>query len=235
MKLPARVVCLAAVAAALASSCAEPARVVAPEPQPPAAESPQGAVKALEWAVAHRSIDVLEGLFTEDFVFTSAGMDSAGNSTRNAMDRAWLLARFRCLFEGGGGVEGPPPAKSTLLTVDKNLVSERDTRPGYGDLDSLYRTVRTSVDFKLGFGDGSTVETTGYALFHLTRGDAAAIPADLAARGFSKDKYRWWITRWEDETLSAGGSPGATDPSRSVTLGALLRMYDCPPQFRLAP
>ena len=35
---------------------------------------------------------------------------------------------------------------------------------------------------------------------------AAAIPAELQARGFKPDSLRWWIDRWEDETLASEGA-----------------------------
>ena len=39
--------------------------------------------------------------------------------------------------------------------------------------------------------------------------DSAAIPAELVSRGFKPDSLRWWIDRWEDETIGSGGMPAA--------------------------
>lgn len=231
MKFPVRLSRFSFIALVLAlASCAKPARVLAPEPRSPVPNTPQDVVRAFEWAVNNRSIAVLEELISDDFAFIGAGTDSAGSPTRQAIgDRAWLLARFRCMFEGGGP-GGLPPAQSIRLTCDKNLVPQRDTRPGYRDSDSLFRTIRTSVDLTVELGDGQTVEITGYALFYATRGDTVAIPSELAARGFQKDKDRWWISRWEDETIDHQGKPpGATDPTKLLTLGTVLGLFDCTP------
>jgi hypothetical protein len=225
MKLHIRPVPLVALAALVLGSCSQPTKVVVLEEQPPAASTPQSAVKAFEWAVARRNIEVLERLFTEDFVFVGAGLDSAGNPTRDVLYRRDdLLAAFRCMFEGGGE---HPPAPRITLSIDRNLIPLPDPRPGY--VDSLFKTVRTSVDLIVDIGDGTTLETTGYALFFLVRGDAAAIPVELRDR-FKPDRARWWISRWEDESIAYAGAPRhATTPAKNVTFGGILRLFDCAP------
>ena len=66
----------------------------------------------------------------------------------------------------------------------------------------------------------------GAASFYLVRGDSAQIPPDLQARGLRPDRSRWWIERWEDETLRVPGRPGmATMPGRSITFGELKMLY----------
>ena len=226
MKLPSRTLFLAIIAALALSSCAEPVRVVVQEPQPPAVTTPQNAVKLFEWAMNNRGTAELEELFTEDFAFVTAGADSAGNPTRVTYDREWLLAKLRCMFKGG--LESPP-AQRIMLNFDKNLIPRPDDRDGYRDADSLFKSIRTSLDCAVEIGDGSTFEVTGYALFYVVRGDAAAIPPELMARGVLNDKRRWWISRWEDETVAYGKPQGATDPTRAITLGAILRLFNCPP------
>ena len=110
------------------------------------------------------------------------------------------------LFGAGPRVADNPAERQrrapVLRNFDRNLVPFPDTRPGKDG--KWHKTIRTSVDLKVEVGDGSTLEVTGYALFYLTRGDSAAIPAELKARGFKPDSLRWWIDRWEDETIDSG-------------------------------
>ena len=48
------------------------------------------------------------------------------------------------------------------------------------------------------------------ALFFVVRGDSARIPKDMVDRGFGPDKNRWYIERWEDQTVGGGGAGGLT-------------------------
>jgi hypothetical protein len=197
---------------------------VASGPEP---TTSQNAVKLFEWAVVNRDVESLEPLFTADFAFVSVGTDSAGNPSREVLGgRDWVLAVFRCMLDGGA--DGPPVARVSL-TFDRNLRPQRDPRAGYQDHDSLYKTIRTSFDLSIDIGDGSTFEVTGYALFFLVRGDVAVIPDELQARGLEPDRNRWWISRWEDETIAWEGMRFGADPTKNVTLGAILRLYEgCP-------
>lgn len=169
----------------------------------PSPITPQNAVKLFEWCWVNRGVEEYKELFTEDYVFISAGTDSAGNPSREIQARRDdEIQTAENMFIGS--VERPPAA-SIRLNFDKSLIPLPDTRPGYSNQDSLFKTIRTSVDLKVEIGDGQTLEVTGNALFYLVRGDTAAIPAELKSRGFAKDKSRWWISRWEDETLGSEG------------------------------
>lgn len=166
----------------------------------PSPTTPQNAVKLFEWCWVNRGVEEYKELFTEDYVFLSAGTDSAGNPRREVQARREdEIQTAENMFIGS--VERPP-AQNIRLNFDKNLVPARDTRPGYRDLDSLFKTIRTSVALTVDIGDGQTLDVTGYALFYLARGDTAAIPAELKSR-FGKDRNRWWISRWEDETIES--------------------------------
>jgi len=182
-------------------------RVVTNAPLP---NTPANAIRLFEWCWVNRGLDEYKELFTDDYVFQSATLDSAGNGTRDVLTRrSDELETAENIFIGSA--ERPPASKITL-NFDQNLVPFSDTRAGKDG--KWHKTIRTSVDLKVEVGDGSTLEVTGYALFYLTRGDSAAIPAELKARGFKPDSLRWWIDRWEDETLqseglTAGGSRGA--------------------------
>lgn len=196
---------------------------VASGPEP---TTSQNAVKLLEWALVNRDVESLAPLFTADFAYVSAGTDSAGNPAREEYGgRDWVLGVFRCMLEDGGAED--PPAARVSLHFDQNLRPQRDPRPGH--VDSLFKTIRTSVDLTIDIGDGTTLEVTGYALFYLVRGDAALIPEDLQALGFQPDRNRWWISRWEDETIAGEGMRFGADPASRLSLGTILRLYEgCP-------
>src|SRR5688572_10576717 len=198
---------------------------VASGPEP---TTSQNAVKLFEWAVVNSDVESLEQLFTADFAYVSAGTDSAGNPTREVYGgRDWVLGVFRCMLDGGGA-ESPPAARISLA-FDQHLRPQRDTRVGYADQDSLYKTIRTPLDLNIDIGDGTTIEVSGYALFFLVRGDVAVIPADLVARGLEPDRNRWWISRWEDETIAGEGVRLGADPASGRSLGTILRLYEgCP-------
>ena len=215
-------VLIAAVVAASLGACGRASRTMAPENTAPVPTSPGLAVRALEWAFVNRDVEVLAELLTEDMLFGTAGLDSAGNPSRVEKDRAWLLACAENMFNGSAE---HPPASSITLAFDRNFVALPDTRPGF-QVDSLFKTIRTSLDFKVNIGEGDIFEVSGYAQFYLVRGDIAAIPRDLIDRGFVKDRNRWWISRWEDETVEGPGAPGASaHPTKMATFGSILELY----------
>src|SRR6185503_11778849 len=59
-------------------------RVTSAAPTP---NSPQNAVKLFEWCWVNRGVDEYRELFTDDYVFISAGKDSAGNPSREIQAR----------------------------------------------------------------------------------------------------------------------------------------------------
>ena len=191
-------------------------RVTSAAPTP---NSPQNAVKLFEWCWVNRGVDEYRELFTDDYVFISAGTDSAGNPSREIQarrDDEVLIAENMFV----GSAERPPAEQITLL-FDKSLVPFADSRPGKDP--KWHKQIRTSVDLKVRIDSGNTVEVTGNALFFITRGDSAAIPKELISRGFKPDSLRWWIDRWEDETL---GGPGmvALRVARARIAGGPVRM-----------
>jgi len=167
----------------------------------PSPSTPQNAVRLFEWCWKNRGIDEYRELFTADYEFLSGGLDSAGNQTREIQARRDdEVQTAENMFIGSA--ERAPAAKITL-DFDRNLIPFPDTRSNkQGD---WFRTVRTSVNLKVDIDEGNALEVTGFALFYLERGDTAAIPPELVSRGFKKDATRWWISRWEDETLAPEG------------------------------
>ena len=191
-------------------------RVTSAAPSP---TTPQNAVRLFEWCWKNRGVEEYAELFTEDYQFLSAGLDSAGNETREIQarrDDEVLTAENMFI----GSVERPPAA-DIKLDFDRNLIAFPDTRPG--KVAKWHQTVRTSVNLKVSIDEGNAFEVTGFALFYLVRGDSAAIPAELKSRGFKPDSLRWWIERWEDETLApesvvAGGSSASLQPVGTWTV-----------------
>lgn len=214
---------LVAVALVLLASCRQTTRPVPipPEP-PPAANSPENAVRLLEWCWNHRNYDALVPLFTEDYVFVFALGDSAGNPYRSSpFTREDELACARAIFLG---TDDHAPASDIQLDLDKTLIALYDDRPGKNP--KWHKTIRTKVNLvvTLDRGSGPEVnEVNGYAKFYLVRGDSAAIPADLVARGFQPDSTRWWIDRWEDETLPPGSS--RAQPTQNGSWGRIKVLF----------
>jgi hypothetical protein len=201
------------IAAALAVGCATTTVAPPPVDGSPAASSPAGAVQRFAWGFNHKDVDVVGGLFTDDFQLISAGTDSAGNPTRNPTgDRPWFLVALAALRDSSSAVS---------FVLDRFPLPFPDTRPGKDP--RVHKQIRSSVDAKVLFPGGG-VEVTGSLLFFLTRGDSAAIPPELAARGTKPDSTRWWIDRLEDETLGDSVYPGPT-PTKSITFVALLGYF----------
>ena len=201
------------------SGCSESSKTLAPivRPTGPAPSSPAGVIRLFEWCWENRAIDEYETIFTDDFRFLFATGDSAGNAYRDApWTREDELACARRLFVGD---TDHAPASDIQLDFDRTLIALNDDRPGKDP--GWHRSIRTKVNLKVTIdrGAGPEVnEVNGYAKFYVVRGDSAAIPPELAARGFQPDPNRWWIERWEDETLPPGGTAVApVVESSSVT------------------
>ena len=169
----------------------------------PAASSPAGAVRLLEWAINNRRVDAVDGLLTDDFTFARAGTDSAGNPNPSAWPRDTVLAAIQGMLVGS---PNRPPAERITLSLDRTLVPLPDPRPG--KVSMWHKTILTSVLVTVRVDANNTYEVEGNARFFLTRGDSAAIPAELKARGAEPDSSRWWFDRWEDETLGGAGIVG---------------------------
>jgi hypothetical protein len=198
-------VLIAASAALAVAGCFNPfnpailtERVTSVAPSP---TTPQNVVRLFEWCWKNRGIEEYREIFTADYEFLSAGLDSAGNQTREIQARRDdEVQTAENMFIGSA--ERAPAAKITL-DFDRNLIPFPDTRDG--KTAKWHQTVRTSVNLKVDIDEGNALEVTGFALFYVVRGDSAAIPPELFSRGFRPDSLRWWIERWEDETLAPEG------------------------------
>lgn len=161
---------------------------------PPPATSAAGAVERFAWGLNHKDVDVVRQLLTDDFLFISAGTDSAGNPSRVPNGgRFWFLDVIE------------DSSSTVSFVVDQNLIPFPDSRPGRDP--KWHKQVRTSVEVVIrSSGAIGNYDLTGNALFFLTRGDSAAIPGYLISRGVKPDSTRWWLDRYEDETLAGGGA-----------------------------
>ena len=196
------------------AGCSRTTEPVAPPPEvAPEPNTPQNVLRRLEWAVDRRDIEAIRELVTADFVSYSQGVDSAGNPTSEIVQRREdLVVWFQQLLVG---TPEHPPAAEVSLRFDGNLLPQRDPRPGY--VDSLFKTIRTSLEMSVVWQDGTLEETTGHALFFVARGDTVLVPEDLVRRGLKSDRSRWWMTRWDDQTIAsempmAAGAPSAPEP-----------------------
>lgn len=191
-------------------------------PTQPAAEpgfvvdSAVNAVRLLEWAVEHRDLERLRGLLTDDFLSGCAAADSAGNAFRGyVLTRIDDIESIRHLFVGGGT---PPPASEISLQFDRNLIPQADTRPGKDP--ATHQEIVTSMVLRIATRE-EDFQVTGAARFFLVRGDVALIPAELTERGVGADPGRWYIERWDDETVGSGvAAARAPDERRTSSLRA---------------
>jgi hypothetical protein len=222
----ARALALAALSTGLPGCGKETATAPAP-PQPPVAGSPKNALLALQWAAEHRDFAVMRTLFADDFVFVFAAQDSAGNAYR---DTPWTredeLAFWLHLFEGGST---EPPADRITLDYTNTLTTFPSSRPGHHP--TWHKEVRAEVNLRIQRGE-SSLEVRGPSMFFFVRGDSAAIPQELIDEGYLPDSTRWWIERWEDETISSaatfvlrGPAPATPNPTRAFTWGTIKVLY----------
>lgn len=226
MRTPGPFVRACFVAVLLASGalgCSSTKTVAPPADTGPAPDSPDNAVHRIEWTWNRLDPSALD-LVTEDFVFAFAEGDSAGLPwPGSSWTRAVEVAALTRMFDT---TAAEPRVQSLAITLDRAMVPLPDPRPGKNN--RWHRTIRSHVDLTVrmhwrGVFDMQIV--TGNALFFLVRGDSAAIPPELFARGVRPDSTRWWIERWEDETRSEGGGALRPQPASNVTLGMVKSMF----------
>jgi len=209
----------------------------------PVPSSPANAVRLLEWCYNNQDITLYSQLLTADYEFVFALADSAGNAFRDrVIRRDDDIDSATNLFVGGGD---RPPASRITCSFDRTLIALADGRPGKDP--RWHKSVFTEVSLSVLISEGesqSSLEVQGKARFFLVRGDSARIPDVLQQQGFRSDSLRWWIERWEDETLPSlvfdpgtvrvrqvGAEPAATrNPLQVLTLGGLKALFwDSPP------
>ena len=190
----------------------------------PTPNSPRGLLDLFAWCWNNRAYDEYTEIFTDDFEFQFAQGDSAGNVfTDRGLFRQDELDTARHLFIEG--TASNPPAQKIVLTFDRTFIPEPDSRPG--KTFPVHQEIKRNVVLSIDTGD-QAFRITGAARFFVVRGDSAKIPDDLVQRGFRPDANRWYIERWEDETLDTGGAglvagAGGTAALKQALVTALAR------------
>jgi hypothetical protein len=213
MRRPARALAAIAPVAVLAllPGCFNPfdprlANVRGESTPPPEPNSPENVVRLFEWCWNNRAIEEYRGVFSEDYTFQFAVLDTFGNAYR---ERPWRyedeVISTTNIFVGGSPTE--PPATGCDLTLDPTLIVVNDPRPGKDP--GWHKQINTNVDLRIATDD-QEYRITGRARFFLVRGDSATIPPDL---GIVPSPNRWFIERWEDETLPETGPAFAAAPA----------------------
>jgi hypothetical protein len=204
------------------SSAPPPATSIVPD-------TPRTLVDAFSQAVNHRNPGQYAQLFTDDYKFVFAVTDSAGSAFRDrSLTREEELESAVHLFVTG--VPDHPPASRIVLTLSRTFVPEPDSRPGktFPWHQELSLTYVLAVD-----NAQEAFRMTGVMRLFIVRGDSAAISPDLVAQGFHPDASRWWIERWEDESVGgsaspmalSGGTADAPTPVKETTWGDLKWLY----------
>jgi len=194
-----------------------------PTPSPPYAQnSPQNALRLLEWGYTQKNLDSYRRLFTSDFRFVFSDRDSNGAAYRVVpWTRDDDMISTNHLFQGGDADQ--PVATAIQLALDRNFLVLPDDRVGKSPRWHVMST--TQLILHVALADGHTEDITGEAKFYLTRADSAAIPDDLGAPA---DSTTWYVDRWEDRTVQGDGSLsrlGPTPTRRASTAGIRAIQY----------
>ncbi len=166
----------------------EPEVPVAPTPN-----SPQNALALLVYSWEQRSPAAYKTVFTEDYLFDFAPSDSMGAAV---VDRTEELAVANNLFVTGR--PGHPVATSIYFKLDPSLIVVADDRPGH--LARWHKRITSNVRVNVN-STGPDYSVLDHAVFYVTRGDSAHIPADLIAAGATPDSTRWYVDHWTDDTF----------------------------------
>jgi hypothetical protein len=196
-------------------------------PQPaessPAADSPENALRLLEWCWNHLDTTAYRDLFTDDYRFTFSLSDTGGSGYR---DTTWTredeLASFNNMASR---------TVSVSVALDRNFRVALD--PRYPNSGRWRKLIRTSAFLRLVDADGGQADVSGYPNFFLVRGDSAAIPVGLVARGVWPDSTRWYVQRWEDDCQEYGSR--ATPASKACWGSIKLRYRATPRSWHLGP
>jgi hypothetical protein len=168
---------------------------VSPSSEPPVPNGAASALALLKWCWSKRDASRYREVFTDDFRFAFGPGDPTGDPYP---DHAWTrdaeLLAVTHLFVGG---VAEPPATGVALTFKGNPQPGSSFVPGR-PYPWHQQILIPSLTMEVTRSDGTTLIATGRALFHLVRGDSAAIPQELIARGFKPDSTRWYVEGWED-------------------------------------
>jgi hypothetical protein len=188
---------------------------------PPAPTSAPNVLRLFEWCYNNKAIAEYREIFTDDYRFIFNPQDSAGAEYRGTpWTREDEMISTTQLFVGGG-VESP--ASTIQLNLDKSFFVQPDRLLAPWDVvGRWHKTITTQVLLNIRTSDGSAIDISGAAVFYFIRGDSAVIPEELQNRGFGRDSTRWYIRRWEDQTVqptvASSALPGASAHRALTTL-----------------
>jgi hypothetical protein len=207
---------------------------------PPRPTSARNLMKLFRWCWENRNISHYEELFTDDFKFGFAETDSTGfRFPGGEAQRIDEVESARHLFVGGG--QGEPPAHSISFEFRSPLAPEADPRRGKEE--PWHVMFQTDVDITIRT-ETAPFRILSKAVFYVVRGDSAILPEVLINRGFTNDRSRWYMERYEElgpaaiiqrdprdgelrsrpaapgERWSAVGRPGALGRDASARPGA---------------
>jgi hypothetical protein len=186
-------------------------------PVPPTPDSPANAVRLLEWCWEQRDEVTYRDVFTNDFRYVFSPADS--QAVGAGLDRDGELHVASNLFETGA--VGRPAATRIVFDLNSTLQAFPDTRPGKHP--TWHKEIRSNGVRVIVITPAQTYSVVAPTTFYVVRGDSALIPPDLIARGFTPDPNRWYVERWEDQTVCS--SPDKPCP----TLGDVKRDYSGTP------
>lgn len=213
-----RVLAPALVALLLASGslgCSSSSSVAPGTNPPPNASSPANLVRRIEWDWNQRSDDYAS-LLAGDFLYVPAEADSARNTGIIWNRETESFATQRMFARSGVS----PLMNSLAFQLDHTeLVSVPDPRPGKHPRWHQVVSSNAAVSANLIFGDGipQVYLLSGRFTFYCVRGDSAV--------GGTPDSTRWWIERWEDQTLPETAPGMHPDPARTTSFTALKNLF----------
>jgi hypothetical protein len=189
-------------------------------PTPPVPNSPENVIALIKWSWTQRDTAAYRQVFTDDYRYVFAASDS--NPPANGLDRFQELAVGFHLFRTGS-LSNPA---ATSITFDLSSVNVfADDRPGRNP--TVHKKVTASL-YVVAITPGPDYSLRSDVSFYVTRGDSAAIPTDTGA---SPDAGRWYVDRWQDDTVCLGNAPVNGDRvlESCLTVGKLKLDYLPPP------
>ena len=154
---------------------------------PPAPDGPGGVVNLLKWCWNHRDAQRYRDLFTADYEFVPSAPDLPWG-------RDAELNAVTALFGPGTGTQ----AGATSIVLDFLGNPQPGTCHFPDRAFPLHQQLMALVTMHINRSDGSALDVGGVTLLYLVRGDVAAIPAEMQARGIGPDSTRWYVERWDD-------------------------------------